>query len=361
MIPNYWISSSVVRMKFVAFFLVLLLSPLHRLSAQERITRKNSLGMTLVRLSAGEFRMGLADQGKLNRTHLFFSSDRTAFGELRPAHLVRLTRPIFVSAHEVTLGQFREFVKATGYQTDAERSGKGAHVFEPKSKNQIGRFVRKAKANWHNSGFPQKDDHPVTCVSWRDAVAFCDWLSKKEKTIYRLPTEAEWEYACRAGTSTLYSCGDDPDKVYAHANVADETLEKTYPREVLRQRADYKGKNDGYVFTSPVGHFQSNPWGLHDMHGNVWEWCQDRFSDKYYQNRVEKVGGKNWRRQRDLVVIDPQGPKTTSQHKYGDWRSLRGGSWYVSPFGCRCDYRGFAEAEDSFSYIGFRVVREVGR
>ncbi len=359
--PKFKHCRSLVRRNlFVLLVFAFFLFPSSQTEAQERVT-KNTLGMKLVRISPGEFTMGLSDQGKLNRTHLFFSGDRTGFNELRPAHRVRLTKGFDMSAHEVTVGQFRAFVKATGYKTDAERSGKGAHVFTPKSENQIGRFARKANADWRNPGFPQKDDHPVTCVSWRDAVAFCKWLSKKEKTTYRLPTEAEWEYACRAGTTTFYSCGDEPDKVYAHGNVADEALAKLYPKAVVRQRADYKGKNDGYVFTSPVGHFKPNPWGLYDMHGNVWEWCSDRFSDKHYQHQLEKLGGKNWRRKKGLVVIDPQGPETTAQHKYGDWRSLRGGSWYVSPYGCRCDYRGFAEAGDSFSYIGFRVVREVGR
>ncbi len=342
--------------KGVALASLLALAP--AIGGQELTTEKNSLGMKLTRVPAGEFIMGLADEGKLKRNHLFFSIERTSFGELRPAHRVRLSKPFSIGAHEVTVEQFREFVKATGYKTDAER-GKGAFVYDSKSKRQVGRFAPRKDANWRNPGFAQKDDHPVTCVSWRDANAFCDWLSKKEGATYRLPTEAEWEYTCRAGTTTIYSCGDDPDKVYASGNVADESLEQAHEHEVLRQRADYQGKSDGHVYTAPVGSFKANPWGLYDMHGNVWEWCYDRFSDQHYQERVEKIGGKNWRLKKDLVIVDPQGPETTTQHKYGDWRSMRGGCWYVSPVSCRCDYRGFAEAGDSFSYAGFRVLREV--
>jgi formylglycine-generating enzyme required for sulfatase activity len=318
----------------------------------------NSAGMKLIRVNEGEFLMGLANSGKLMRAHPF--SAFLPAGE-DVAHRVRLTRPFFIASHETTVGQFRAFVQATGYKTDAERAG-GAFVLDAKAKSHADRFARKADADWRNPGFPQTDAHPVTCVSFNDAVAFCQWLGKKEGGIYRLPTEAEWEYACRAGTTTIYSCGDEQDAVYSNANVADETLENLFPGEVSRQRTDWKGRTDGFAFTAPAGAFKPNAWGLHDMHGNVWEWCSDRFHDRYYRELVDKVPpplGKPRPRPEEVLITDPQGPDTTTQHKYGDWRVMRGGSWYVAPVYCRSDFRGYGEAADAFSYTGFRVVKEI--
>ncbi len=110
-------------------------------------------------------------------------------------------------------------------------------------------------------------------VSWNDAVAFCKWLSKKEGNTYRLPTEAEWEYACRAGTTTRYYSGDDPETLAKVGNVADATAKAKFPDWKYTIKA-----SDGYVFTSPVGSFQPNAFGLYDMHGNAWQWCADWYA-----------------------------------------------------------------------------------
>ena len=107
-----------------------------------------------------------------------------------------MTRPFYMGVHEVTVGQFRAFVKATGYKTEAEKGG-GAY-----RSVKDGKWAIDPKANWDNPGFEQTDEHPVVCVSWNDAKAFCDWLSEKEGKKYALPTEAQWEYSCRAGTTT---------------------------------------------------------------------------------------------------------------------------------------------------------------
>ena len=141
-----------------------------------------------------------------------------------------------------------------------------------------------AQYTWKSPGFQQTDDHPVVVVSWTDASEFCRWLAKKENKEYRLPTEAEWEYACRAGTKTAYSGGDTPEGLAAIGiNV-----------------------KDGQRFTSPVGGFQKNGFGLYNMHGNVWEWCQDWYDPKGY------TAGRQ---------TDPTGPAT------GTARVQRGGGW----------------------------------
>ncbi len=271
----------------------------------------NSLGMTLVELPAGEFVMGMADHESWQRYHKFFAHTTAASDSDRPPHRVRLSRPFLVGAREVTVGQFRSFVEATGYRTVAERDGKGASVFDPKAKTQVGRFTPQPDANWRHPGFEQDDRHPVVCVSERDADAFCQWLGAKEGETYRLPTEAEWEYACRAGTQTLYCSGDDPDTLDQHGNVADASLETRFPGEVLRQRADHLGDHDGdgHVFTAPAGNFRPNAWGLYDLHGNVWEWCRDRFHDRYYEDLAKQLRDQRRKglKESDLAIDDPQG------------------------------------------------------
>ena len=121
---------------------------------------------------------------------------------------------------------------------------------------------------WRNSGFEQTDGHPVVNVSWNDAQAFCDWLSRKESKKYCLPTEAQWEYACRGRTQTRFYFGDDEEDLAKYGNVADASARKKFPDWSWTIKAD-----DGYVFTAPVGHYQPNGFGLYDMHGNVWQWC----------------------------------------------------------------------------------------
>jgi len=319
----------------------------------------NSLGMRMVKLSAGDFEIGMLDEHNLKLKHKFSAYQREIHDYLeKPSFPVRLNNDFFIGDSEVTVGHFRQFVAATGYKTDAERTGE-AWVFTPDAEKPIDRFSIQSGAHWLQPGFPQTNEHPVTCVSWKDANAFCQWLSKQENASYRLPTEAEWEYACRAGTRTPYCSGDEPDDVYAYGNVADAALSAKYPDDVTRQRVISleKGQGDGHVFTAPVRSFQPNAWALHDMHGNVWEWCQDKYSDRTYQE-MHQLAIKRGSRSEPEPIVDPQGPETTPQHEHGDWRSLRGGSWYTGPLQSRSSVRAFAEASDAFSYIGFRVVRD---
>ncbi|MCA9065705.1 MAG: formylglycine-generating enzyme family protein, partial [Planctomycetaceae bacterium] len=270
--------------------------------------------------------------------------------------------------------QFRLFVEATNYVTDAEKPGGHTQCFNPEwtsyhlSTQVTHPWEPMSGKSWRdpNFQFPMQDDFPVVCVSWTDARAFAAWLTEHERAagrlpdglVYRLPTEAEWEYACRAGTRTWYSWGDDPDQSYLHANVADGALEAALPNTTRFQRAVRLGadEGDGVVYTAPVGRFAPNAWQLYDMHGNVWEWCQDRWAEDTYEQFFTDVP----RQQRsDVVVTDPLFLTETDQHKYGDWRLMRGGAWTCAPASVRCSIRTYADAADATVYTGFRVVRDL--
>ena len=337
---------------------LLALSPSATLSAAEQAP-ENTLGMRFVRIAAGEYIRGFDPQNcgrnQFALAHMYSNSQE--FKHESPAHRVQLTRGFDLGTTEVTVGQFTAFVEATGYQTDAQRNS-GALGFFPAEKNYVDRFHVDPKVTWQAPGFEQSANHPVVCVSWNDCIAFCQWLSKKEGTTYRLPTEAQWEYACRAGTQTWYSWGDDPDPAYQHANVADAALENAHENTTRFQRAVRlkEGEGDGVVFTAPVASFAPNPWQLYDMHGNVWEWCQDRWSDDVYERYFDNIP----RTERDrFIATDPLFDKQTDQHKYGDWHVLRGGAWTCAPAAVRSSIRTFAEAADASVYTGFRVVREL--
>jgi len=239
--------------------------------------------------------------------------------------------------YHVTVGQFREFVRTENYKTDAEKEGTG---WGSKADGKGGPV---AGINWRNPGFPQKDNHPVVQVSWNDAQAFCAWLKRKTGRDVRLPTEAEYEYADRAGTQTVYQWGNNPDDGKGWANCADQSVKTKFPT------ATVFSWDDGYVYTSPVGSFRANKFGLFDMNGNALNWCLDKYSDKYFDNRPEPD-------------VDPQGPATgdvvTSLfdgNKY-EARVLRGGSWYDDPDHCRSAFRYYYTPDVRRSYVGFRIV-----
>jgi formylglycine-generating enzyme required for sulfatase activity len=244
-------------------------------------------------------------------------------------HEVRITRPFYMGAHEVTIGQFRRFVEETGYLTEPERDGTGGYGVDLKTKAWSD--GRRKEYSWRDPGFPQRDDHPVVNITWADAVAFCAWLSRKEGRTYRLPTEAEWEYACRAGTTTRYSFGDDPELLPKYANTYDASGAREFPEWA---KWAVKG-DDGYPFTAPVGSFLPNAFGLYDMHGNAWEWCSDWYGEVYYSRSP---------------VEDPQGPET------GTLRARRGGGWHVWPMYCQSWYRNYNTPQSRYLNLGMRVV-----
>ncbi len=242
---------------------------------------------------------------------------------------MRITRPFYLSITEVTRGQFRRFVDDAGYQTEGERDGKGGWGWNEDAK----KFEQNPRYNWQNAGFEQTDEHPVVNVSWNDARAFIDWLNRKEGQgeVYRLPTEAEWEYACRAGTKTRYFCGDDPEGLAAVGNVPDGTAREMHPDWTWAIAA-----RDGYVYTAPVGRFQPNAWGLYDMHGNVWEWCSDGYDKEYYKQSPKD---------------DPRGVEGAS------FRVLRGGCWDFNPRYVRSANRLRYSPDDRYYDLGFRLAR----
>jgi formylglycine-generating enzyme required for sulfatase activity len=214
------------------------------------------------------------------------------------AHEVEITRAFWLGLHPVTVGQFAAFARATRYrQTD-----------------------------WQSPGFSQ-DTHPVVCVSWDDAGTFCAWLTETDSgRMYRLPTEAAWEYACRGGAPEAYPF---------HAGQPLHSLSSTqanfdgnYPHGGAAKVPSPQG-------TTPVGSYSPNGWGLFDMHGNVWEWCADRYGGGYYQQSPRQ---------------DPPGPPEGSR------RVFRGGSWGRPGQRCRSANRDGNVPTTRNGNLGFRVA-----
>ena len=276
----------------------------------------NSIGMKLVLIPPGEFEMGssqeeidrlLAEAKERNLPEWYLNRVRTE----GPQHRVRITKTFYVGCHEVTVGQFRQFVKATQFQTEAEKDGEGGYDYDA-----AGKWTQKPEHTWRNPRLAPTDQHPVSTLTWNDAKAFCEWLSEKDKRTYRLPTEAEWEYACRAGTATRRFFGDD---------------------EAALERYAWFRDNSGKTLHA-VGEKKPNPWGIHDLFGNVAEWCHDKHGRSYYD---------------DSPTDDPSGPSAGSQ------RSLRGYAWdNPAPF-CRSGLRDGCYPSDTSSRFGFRVVCEL--
>jgi formylglycine-generating enzyme required for sulfatase activity len=235
----------------------------------------NSLGMKLVPVKSGKFLMGQGARPPRSRTEWLERDEDES-----PAHEVRITRAFHMSAHEVTNAQYEKF-------DPGHKKWRGKH------------------------GASADDDGPVTFVTWDEAVAFCAWLTKKEGKPYRLPTEAEWEYACRAGSTTLFSTGD------------------TLPAE---------SANVGSGKVRPVGSYRPNAWGLHDLHGNVAEWCQD------------------WHGPYDAgPQSDPVGRATGHARVTRGWSFLKTGAQEARRFARSANRSGHLP-DDANAYTGFRVV-----
>lgn len=282
----------------------------------------NDVGIRFVLVPPGTFRMGSPEN----------EPGRNGGGYIEsPAHIVTLTRPFYLGKHEVTIGQFRRFVQATKYVTDGEQSGGGnAHDEKAVWKHRPG-------TNWLKPGyagpFEMKDDHPVVHVSHTDALAFCKWLNEQtdadKKGTHSLPTEAQWEWACRAGSGDRFWWGPDEDTTGKVANVGDRTLKRVHPewpRTIMPM-------DDGHAFPAPVGSYRANGFGLHDMLGNVWEFCSTQYGP-YPKG----------------PVLDP----TDGDPKRGF--AVRGGGWSNQAGDARCATRNADPPHFCHSNLGFRVA-----
>lgn len=279
----------------------------------------HELAGRMVLIPAGEFMMGSPE------------SDPSAGHPEFPQHLVQISRPFYMGVHEVTFEEFRRFVTETGYDTTSPETGVEGAGYNPHSQQ----FERTPGAySWRNPGYRQTSRFPVVNVSWHDANAYCEWLTQKDgEFVYRLPTEAEWEYACRAGSTTIRDFGDDPALLKDNANILDASAKAIFHSGDGRYQ-DAESWDDGCAFASPVGQFPSNDFGLHDMQGNVAEWCQDVFEiDRYLRPDDEPA-------------------------VFGGLRVIRGGSWGWAAYRCRSAYRHRLKPEDRWCNLGFRIVRE---
>lgn len=257
-------------------------------------------GIEVVRIPKGTFMMGSPD------------GDTEAYDAEKPQHEVTLTRDFYMGKYEVTAAQYADFLNAAGV-AKAEVGSIAKHAVDGYGEQNLflvnqGGWTPQwndATNRWEADG-----NTPMTFVTWFGAKAYADWIGGS------LPTEAQWEYACRAGTTTAYSFGDDPASLGDYAWYLENTESINGP--------------------SPVGTKKPNPWGLYDMYGNVWEWCSDWYGSDYYSD--------------PSAGTDPTGPAS------GGYRVLRGGSWYHNARYCRSAHRDAADPVIAYFYYGFRVV-----
>ncbi|MBS0376332.1 MAG: formylglycine-generating enzyme family protein [Proteobacteria bacterium] len=276
----------------------------------------------LVVVPAGEFLLGTSGDAR----------ERDADRGESPPLAVSISRAFAIGRYEVTVAEFRAFATAANYAPagDCRVASDGA-------------WVRLPDRSWTTPGFPtpQADNEPVVCVSWDDAKAYADWLSKATGKVYRLPSETEWEYAARGGTTTARYFGDrdsDEDTVlsvacdYANVYDASSVTELPFPYPSARCR-------DGHTYTAPVGSFKPNAFDLYDMIGNAREWVRDCYTASY-AGRPADARAWEWAGGCEL-------------------RGVRGGSWASRPADSRAAARGAEPQGQRQSDLGFRVVREL--
>jgi formylglycine-generating enzyme required for sulfatase activity len=265
---------------------------------RDRFLGGDAKGPELVLLPTGRFQMGSPEHER--KIAMEAGSQAGWLARELPQHWVGIDKPIAMGRYPVTVGEWRVFVASTGWRSSGE-------------------------TDWDAPGFAQTDRHPVVGVNWFDAIRYVRWLSEATGKSYRLPSESEWEYACRAGTKTAFSFGDTI--ATDQANYDGNFTYNGGPRGEYRRG------------TTPVGMFAANPWGLFDMHGNVWEWVQDVVHDNYDGAPLD---GSAWEEGGDQAR-----------------RILRGGSWLYNPRYLRSALRNGFSAALSNDIVGFRIVREL--
>lgn len=310
----------------------------------------NSLGIPFVRIPPGEFLMGNAEPlAILRRT---FPDATTRDFREEPKVAVQITQPFLLATQEVTLGQFLKFYhdNQQAHQTDAQRDKKGGGGFRFGEGRTRGVQFVAWNTGW-NSPIERHMDHPVVNVSWNDCMRFCEWLTREERSkniirddqFYTLPSEAQWEYACRAGSHAQFWFGDDRQSLSRHENVGDASL----------SRLGFQGTIDGddrHQFTAPVASFPANPWGLHDMHGNVAEWCRDRETDESFRS------GATFTPEKAKAGSPRATPLENPEGTNGDLRSMRGGSWVSSASYSRSSQRFAYSPSSRDDHVGFRIM-----
>ena len=264
-----------MRSYYILIIVALLLPSPGWLSAQESQVGIETVLKSFVKIKPGKFLMGSMEHDE----------------DEQPVHMVRISQSFLISEHEVTLGEFQKFVETTGYQSSSEK-GEGCYYYVEEN------WKKDLSKSWRDPGFPQSLNHPVVCVSWHDAQAYIVWKNQTSVLRYRLCTEAEWEYAARGGTTTSYHWGNSAEDICHLANLADQSSELYWKQSC----------EDAHARSAPVKSFAANPWGLYDMHGNVWEWVSDHHGS--YPN---------------TTVTDPRGPTS------GEMRVSRGGGWDSVP------------------------------
>jgi formylglycine-generating enzyme required for sulfatase activity len=263
------------------------------------------------------------------------ASDASRNANESPQRRITIQRAFAVGKYPVTRRQFAAFVQATGFARGndcmTDRASHGVWDLDP-------------DANWRDPAYPQGDDHPAACISWDDAQAYVRWLNtqvRAQATMvstggsdgpYRLLSEAEYEYAARAGATTPYPWGASADQGCPFANGADASAHASYPRFVVM------GCSDGAVYTARVGSYRANAFHLYDMIGNVWEWVEDCFSDT-------------------LANIPDDGGAYESSACPS--RAFRGGSWNSPPSNLRSAQRHQAPPSQRSNILGFRVARSL--
>jgi len=246
----------------------------------------------------------------------------------RPVRTVQIST-FEMGRYEVTVSDFRAFVTSSEYVTDAERHADQGCAFWSVEEDK---WQWKAGANWKKVGFLQAEDHPVLCISWNDAQQYVQWMNANTEGGYRLPSEAQWEYAARAGGQGQYHFGNSESQLCDYANGADKSTEKEFAWS-------NQSCLDGYERTAPVGSFKANGNGLYDMHGNVWELTQDCWHENY---KGAPADGSVWAEGGDCTR-----------------RVLRGGSWNDKPVNLRIADR--VRVNTSFRNFdtGFRLQRRI--
>ena len=274
-----WTGSVLMRVSASVSVYFVFFSLIFSLAFADEIT--NHIGMKMVLISAGEFLMGTKQSAK--RIAVRYGGKGNWFMDEKPYHRVVITKPFYMCRYEVTQSQYEKIMGV-------------------------------------NPSYSKSEEKPVEQVSWMDAGEFCKRLSRKEGATYRLPTEAEWEYACRAGTTSNFFFGNDEER--------------------LGEYAWFRENANG---TCAVGRKEANAWGIHDMFGNVWEWCNDVYGEYTQKAGILKPF---------ISVKDPQGANSGSR------RVLRGGGWNSPVYSLRCATRLGVFPEKKTSFYGFRCVRE---